>query len=229
MREEEVVDPSCGEKRAIMSEVIRSETIGSETIRAFLAFVLPPEVKASIEEIQNHLKSFDLKMRWVRPENIHLTVKFLGGIRPQDVERIREAGVRAVRGVEPFSLRAEGVGVFPNRTRAKVVWAGIAGETPKLAQFAGRTEEALLAMGFEKESRPFKGHLTLGRAKGRIDPEKIAEALQSASGFVSESFTADRLFLFKSELTAAGAVYTRLVEINFGIEATGGEDDFIAR
>lgn len=198
-----------------MPETAGSKNIGSETLRAFLAFALPGGVTASIEEIQRRLKSFDLRIRWVRPDGIHLTVKFLGDIRRKDLGKIEAACAGAVRGVKPISLRAEGVGVFPNSSRAKVLWAGMAGDTAGLSEVARRIEEAMLQVGFPKESRPFKGHLTLGRAKERIDPKRLSGALQSVSDFSSESFTADRLFLFQSELTPSGAVYTPLFEINF--------------
>lgn len=184
-----------------------------DTIRAFVAFELPQRVIASIEEIQNHLKKYGFNMRWVRPKNIHLTLKFLGDIKAADIETVGDAVEKAVIGVAPFSLEASGVGVFPNLRRPRVLWTGIGGQTEELKQLQKAIEMGLLGIGFPKEARPFKGHLTLGRVKGTVDGRTLQNAIASHSGFQSGPFTVDRLFLFKSDLKPTGSEYTKLSQI----------------
>ena len=184
----------------------------SNTIRAFIAIELPNGVLASIQEMQNHLKTFGFKVRWVRPENIHLTLKFLGSIKVEDVEKIGGATTTAAMGVGPFSLEVKGLGVFPDIHRPRVLWAGIAGETPPLNELQKDLEEALRQVGVPKEKRPFSGHLTLGRVKGKIDSEKILNALKLGKAFISDPFTVRNLYLIKSDLKPTGAEYTKLIQ-----------------
>ena len=184
----------------------------SNTIRTFIAIELPNGVLASIQEMQNHLKTFGFKVRWVRPENIHLTLKFLGSINVEDVEKIGKATTMVATGVGPFLLEVKGLGVFPDIRRPRVLWAGIAGETPPLNELQKDLEEALWQVGVPKEKRPFSGHLTLGRVKGKIDSEKILNALKLGKAFISDPFTVRNLYLFKSDLKPTGAEYTKLIQ-----------------
>lgn len=184
-----------------------------DTIRAFVAFELPQRVIASIEELQNHLKKYGFSVRWVRPKNIHLTLKFLGDIKTTDVEAVGDAVQEAVSGFAPLALEASGAGVFPNLRRPRVLWTGIAGQTTELTQLQKAIDDSLQPIGFPKEARPFKGHLTLGRVKGTIENRTLQKALEAHNTFQSGPFTVDRLFLFKSDLKPTGSEYTRLREI----------------
>jgi 2'-5' RNA ligase len=100
----------------------------AEKIRAFIAIDVPEPVLRSIATTQDTLRGSGLKIRWVRKEGIHLTLKFLGDIDRDDVEKIRVAMVQAANGFSPFTLRGEGIGVFPDLKRPRVVWAGVSGD-----------------------------------------------------------------------------------------------------
>lgn len=182
----------------------------SDTLRTFIAFKLPEAIISHLHNIQKGLKSFGFRVGWVQPENIHLTLKFLGEIPKSEIENVSQAMAETARQYAPMSFTAKGLGVFPTIKRPRVLWVGLKGDTYSLIQLQKRLEENLEIIGFPKEDRSFKAHLTLGRAKGEIDPKQLLGATDKFSSLESESFTADRLILFRSELTPGGAVYTIL-------------------
>ncbi|UCD89736.1 MAG: RNA 2',3'-cyclic phosphodiesterase [Desulfobacterales bacterium] len=188
----------------------------ARTIRSFIAIKLPDSIIAAIREIQEDIRANGFKLRWVRPENIHLTLKFLGDITEGGIENVTTAIYNSVKPYAPLSLCAKGIGVFPGIKRPRVVWIGVAGQIESLIGLQGRLEEALELLGFEKEKRPFKGHLTLGRIKHRIDPKRFGDILKKHVGFTSETFYADEVILYKSELKPTGAVYTEIVNVPLG-------------
>ena len=183
----------------------------SQTIRSFIAIDLPETVITAIRELQEEIRAYGFHIRWVRPENIHLTLKFLGDIKEDDREKITGAIFDSVKGFSPITLVAKGIGVFPGIKRPRIIWVGVSGDLEPLLGLQKRLEEALAGIGFEQENRRFKAHLTLGRIKGRIDPKPLGDALRAYMGFESKTFYADKIILYKSELRPTGAVYTKLV------------------
>ncbi|MCJ7615953.1 MAG: RNA 2',3'-cyclic phosphodiesterase [Desulfobacterales bacterium] len=182
-----------------------------DTIRTFIAFKLPENIILSIRKIQEDIKSYAFKVRWVNPEKIHLTLKFLGNINDTDIEKVSESIINTVNCHAPISLAVKGAGVFPGIKSPRVIWVGITGEIEKLTSIQKDIEENLEKLGFPREKRPFKGHLTLGRIKGKIDPKKLLDAMKKFERFESELFIADKVFLFKSDLNSTGSVYTELM------------------
>ena len=182
----------------------------SDTIRTFIAIKLPEKILPSVKQIRNGFKSQGIRAKWVKVENIHITIKFLGDIKITDVGKIIRSITLAAKKSKPITLSVKGAGVFPRVKRPRVIWAGITGEVSALFDLQNRVEENLEAIGFPKEPRPFKGHLTIGRIKGETDAKKLVNAMEQFKGFESESFMADHIFLIKSELKQSGAVYTDL-------------------
>ncbi len=179
-------------------------------IRAFIAFHLPENVRKHIRDLQDHLRSGGLHLRWVAPENIHLTLKFLGDINPSDTERIAQAMSQSVQETSRLHLGAKGIGVFPTVRKARVLWIGLSGDTHELIQLQNRLDDRLSDLGYEKESRPFKAHLTLARAKESPDPKELVQAMEKFASFASPDFSAEELILWQSQLKPSGAVYTKL-------------------
>ncbi len=188
-------------------------------IRAFLALDPPEEVLREIGRVQSRLqKIIRGDVRWVRPESIHLTLKFFGDIRDGEVENISTVAERAAAEVGPFELAIGGAGVFPDMKRPRVIWLGMDGETERLGIFQNGLERAFREIGFPGEERPFRPHLTLGRVRSPKGLGSLAEALKKAETDADTRFTASGLCLFKSDLTPQGAIYTRLAVYFF----TGG-------
>lgn len=186
------------------------------TIRAFLALDPPPDVLRSIADIQAALKK-DIHgaLSWVRPEGIHLTLKFFGAIAESDVDTIAAVVAGQTAGIRPLHLEAKGLGVFPGLLRPRVLWIGIGGETARLTALQKAIDQGLAASGFPREERPFRAHLTLARIKSPQGLAGLGGALGGKDIQDAGAFTATGLTLFKSELTPKGAVYTTLRRFPF--------------
>ena len=183
----------------------------SNTIRAFIAIELPEDVIAFIGKIQEGVGSYGFKVRWVRPENIHLTLKFLGEINNQDIKKAGDAIISAASENASMSLGAKGIGVFPGVKRPRVLWTGITGQIKGLSDLQKTLDEKLETVGFPKEKRPFRGHLTIARVKGNIDARRLIDAMKEFGKFESKKFMVDEMVLFRSELKPSGAEYTKLM------------------
>ena len=183
------------------------------TLRAFVAFKLPDTVIDHARSLQDALKGHGLKLKWVKPSNLHLTLKFLGDIPGADAVAIGET-VQAAAGDEaPLQLSIQGMGVFPGIKRPRVMWTGFGGEVERLKQLQTRIDSQLEAMGYRREKRGFKAHLTLARIKGGISPRRLLGAIDEVGDFSPQPFVARSLNLYKSDLRPTGAVYTALKEI----------------
>jgi 2'-5' RNA ligase len=180
-------------------------------LRVFLAVEPPAAVRAEIAAIQERLKkTVRGVIRWVRPAGIHLTLKFFGNIPPPAVDLISGAVAARAGGVAPFDLTVRTVGVFPDLSRPRVVWLGMAGEVERLLVLQKSLEREFGALGFPREERPFRAHLTLGRIKTPKGLVGLARAVETGETATAGSFRAGELILFRSELTPEGALYTRL-------------------
>jgi 2'-5' RNA ligase len=180
-------------------------------MRTFLAVTLPPEVTRNIGTIQGRLKkSLSGDIRWVRPEGIHLTLKFFGEVTAADAERIGAVVAGPAAGAAPFVLDVRGLGAFPDVNRPRVIWLGLAGETVALLSLHRELERELAAAGFPKEERPFSAHLTLGRVKIPKGILGLAGEVETGADVAAGRIPVGEIVLFKSELTPRGAIYTRL-------------------
>ena len=187
-----------------------------EKIRAFIAISLPASVLQAMGQAQDKLRSLGQGIRWVRQEGIHLTLKFLGDVDTDRVENIHMAMERASQGTSPFVLTGEGIGVFPDLRRPRVIWIGLSGDLQVLFALQAHLESQLKGLGFPKEKRPFKGHLTLGRVKGRVGTTELGKALEGLGSFQTDAFTVQSLALFQSTLRPQGAIYTKLADVSLG-------------
>jgi 2'-5' RNA ligase len=184
----------------------------ADTIRSFIALDLPGSLRQQIERVQEALKREGLVARWVKPDNIHLTLHFFGDIATDRIESIREAMVETAAHT-PLRLSARGIGVFPGIRKARVIWLGVNGEREALLALQQRLAGALERAGFAPERRPFKAHLTLGRFRKFPNPAVVAKTIESHADFSSEPFLISQLTMFESRLTPAGAIYTKIHEI----------------
>ncbi|MDY6790784.1 MAG: RNA 2',3'-cyclic phosphodiesterase [Thermodesulfobacteriota bacterium] len=183
----------------------------SDTIRAFIAIELPEEIIAFIGKIQQDVRSYGFKASWVRPKNIHLTLKFLGPINREDIKKVGDVIIGTASENIPLSLGVKGIGVFPGVKRPRVIWTGIAGQTEELSDLQKTLDGKLETVGFPKEKRPFRGHLTIARIKGSIDARRLIDAMKQLGKFESKKFSVNEIVLFKSELKPSGAKYTKLI------------------
>lgn len=165
-------------------------------------------LRDALGALQADLRAAGGPVSWVKPENIHLTLKFLGEVPPAREGPVREAMAEAVAGVSPFTLRAGGCGAFPGERNPRVLWVGLRAGGPEAAALAARLEAACAARGFPPENRPFRGHLTLGRVRGSRGLEETMRRLRAHAEDTLGETAVDRLVLYESRLHPAGSIYT---------------------
>ena len=191
-----------------------------DTIRSFIAFNLPSDILDHASSLQSDLKARGLRLRWVRPQNLHLTLKFLGDIPTAIVDDVGHALRHASRGAAPLALTVQGMGAFPSIRRARVLWIGLGGQIEELELLYSRIEDELANLGLAREKRGFKAHLTLARIKEPVAPQQLSAAVQEVGSYAPRSFWGRQLILYKSDLRPQGAVYTPMVEIYLNPENT---------
>jgi 2'-5' RNA ligase len=179
-------------------------------IRSFIAIDFPEETRKALEDIQRELKRCGAGVRWVRPSSIHLTLKFLGNIQAAQVEDIARAVAQEIRDQPPITLRPAGLGAFPSLRKPRVIWVGMEGEVQRLIRIQSRVENALEPLGFVREKRGFRPHLTIGRVKERRRLQSLVDAMVTLDMEPFNSFDADEIILYKSDLRPTGAIYTKL-------------------
>ena len=191
--------------------------MSNQQIRSFIAIELPEEVKTGLRRIQTELKLPEHTfVKWVAPESIHLTLKFLGNISPQKVTEITRVMEQASQEVVPFQLEVTEVGAFPNLRQPRVLWLGIKGAIDKLVAWQQRIDSGLVPMGFPKETRPFTPHLTLARLRDGVSPKdrvSFGELITKTPVEASYKIDVNSLSLMKSQLLPGGAAYSRLAEV----------------
>lgn len=181
-------------------------------IRLFVACELTDEVRRSLRGIQEDLRRLGADgLRWVRPEAIHLTLKFLGEVQESRLQEIISALASAV---EPFqaTLRPAGLGGFGG-SRLRVVWVGLEGDTEVMATLARRVDHALRPLRFPRERRPFAPHLTLARVQDRVPPperRRLADLIEHHRLPPQPSMILTEVSLMQSILGPGGSVYHRL-------------------
>ncbi len=183
-----------------------------ETIRTFIALEIPENLRKVISGIQQRLIRNTGGIRWVKPENMHLTLKFLGSTKSERVKEISTGLENAAKEYCPFVINISGIGAFPNPGNPKVIWAGIA-ENKQLWSFQKRLDNALSELEFPVEKRAFSPHLTLGRVKDTRIKKELGLVLRDFSLDDRDSFEASRIVFFRSDLHPTGPVYTVLKEI----------------
>lgn len=187
----------------------------SERIRSFIAIHLDEPVRNAVAAEVEQLKPLARSVAWVAPQNLHLTLKFLGELQSDALEAVEEGLAEAVSGVEPFTVGFHGLGAFPGLARPRVIWVGVARGAHECQALQACVEAALAQRGFPKEARAYTPHLTIGRVR---EPRGLT-ALQQAitrdgqKGFGSQGVNS--VSLMRSELHPAGARYTELYTARF--------------
>jgi 2'-5' RNA ligase len=185
-------------------------------IRSFIAVEIPETVKNSLETLQKKMSASGINASFSKPATLHLTLKFLGNIRLDDLDSLKFSMEKAVAGILPHRLFAAGVGVFPSVKHARVIWSGIRGETRCLGSLAAGLESVLFReLGMEKEKKIFRPHLTLARINHNISPDLILSAVKTFENFHSPDFSVSGISLFQSKLSSAGAVHKQIFFIPF--------------
>lgn len=189
-------------------------------MRLFVAVHLPAEVRERLAAVQDRLRRAQADVSWVKPANLHVTLKFLGETEAKRLERVRPVLVDAARSAAAFSMTMAGVGTFGGRI-PRVVWAGVQEGAAPLEALAGAVENGLTRVGFPREKRGFTAHFTLGRVRSPRNAGALLAALRDEPPAPLGRVLVDRFLLMQSELDPRGSIYTELETYMLG--ASGGE------
>ncbi len=185
-----------------------------EQVRSFIAIELPDGLKAALSRLEAQLKANKQQpVKWVDPNSIHLTLKFLGSVASDKMPAISRAMAETAQDIPPFNLEARGLGMFPNPQRVQVVWVGLSGETDKLCRLQQGLEMKLAQIGFAPEKRAFAPHLTLARVRDHASPQErqdIGKLIADASFELTHTIKVEAISLMRSQLTREGAIYSRI-------------------
>jgi len=186
-----------------------------ETYRLFIAVEVSPAARAELVATQQRLRRGDAPVKWVAPEALHLTLHFLGETDVALLPHLGAALGAALAGHAPIELRLDGAGAFPNLRRPSVVWASVGGDATALGQMQAALGAAIEALGLLRETRPFRAHLTLGRARREATPaqlERLGDAIRALPPLAPVAWQVGRVALFRSQLRPAGPMYTEILD-----------------
>lgn len=189
------------------------------SVRAFIAVLMPEEVKSQLARVQGQLASPGLQVTWVRPQAMHLTLKFLGDMPVETVPEIVRVMRQAVAAVQPFGLTLNGIGGFPNLSYPRVLWVDWLDTSGRLIVLQKDLEEALAALGIPRERRAFTPHLTLGRVKSMRRKGQLLRQVQLAEKELRAEVSVDAIALLSSELHPRGAIHTVLESLTLPAQA----------
>jgi RNA 2',3'-cyclic 3'-phosphodiesterase len=182
-------------------------------MRLFVALELPSAVQENLADLIKTLRAVSPQVRWVRPENLHVTLKFIGEVPETKLAAIR-TGLAQVSTDQPVVLDFRGLGFFPNEKHPRVFWAGIE-VSPNLKTLAADIERTMETLGVPREQRPFSPHLTLARFEPPRLPEKLQAAIQENMARDFGSVHTNQFHLIESKLKPSGAEYTTVESFPF--------------
>ncbi|MFH1868524.1 MAG: RNA 2',3'-cyclic phosphodiesterase [Candidatus Omnitrophota bacterium] len=184
-------------------------------MRTFIAIALTEEAHEELSSLQDSLRKSGADIKWVKPDHIHLTLKFLGEIDEEQAAEIKASIDETVKNQKPFDIHLAKIGAFPRIAFPKIVWVGIDEGSQGCMALAKSVEEAMQRLGFEKEKRPFSPHLTLGRVRSLKNNSQLTSAVEKEKDFSSQTkVSINKITLFQSTLTPKGPIYTPLKEFS---------------
>ena len=183
-------------------------------MRLFLAIELETKIKNALRIIQDELKQLGGQVKWVEPNNLHLTIKFLGDVQETKLEPLKTSLQNTAKKFPSFAMEIAGVGVFPNIDHPNIIWVGAKETTGTLTTLATQIEEALDSLDFQKEKRGFSAHITIGRVKSFKNISHLTEKLNTLTLPNNLRQSVPAVTLFKSTLTPQGPVYEVLAQFH---------------
>jgi 2'-5' RNA ligase len=192
-------------------------------MRTFIAVELDKPVKDALSRLQSELKKSEADVKWVFPENIHLTLKFLGEVKEEKIPKIIQSLKKIARAVNSFRAEINTIGAFPNTKSPRAIWTGIEQGKENLLRLAELIEDAAAKLGFPKEERKFSAHVTIGRVRSPKNKAALSEAMQRLK-FDALSQTVNSVILFKSTLTPKGPIYEKLAEESLKTQTAPAKD-----
>jgi 2'-5' RNA ligase len=190
-------------------------------IRTFIAVGLDKAVHGRAVALQQSLAECGAEVKWVEPENLHVTLLFLGEVPDRDVPSVCRVVAEGGAGLAPFAMTVERAGCFPNPRRPRVLWAGVGEGTQELVVLHDALEPPLLDLGcYRREERQYTPHITLGRVRGDRPANTLTAALARHAGWQAGRMQVREVLVMSSELTPQGPVYTVMSRAKLGGQTT---------
>jgi len=183
-------------------------------MRTFIAVTISSEVREKIRQIQAEFKKGDPDVKWVEPENLHLTLKFLGEVGEEKLSAVIEKTKLGLSGIFNFKVHLSGLGSFPNLRSPRVVWVSVSQGKDELKKLSERIEENLSHLGFPKEKREFSAHLTIGRVRSPRKREKLVRKIEELENSDVGEFSVDKVLVMESQLSPKGPTYRIIEEVD---------------
>lgn len=187
-----------------------------QTIRAFAAIEVSASIRGALAKIITKLDGTDNSIKWVTPEQLHLTLHFLGDLRYQDIQPVCSAMKEALGESDPFELQLRGIGVFPDLDQPRTIWTGIEMGYEPLVDLQRVLDEPLARLGYPSDKNHFRPHVTLGRVKRVSHLFELQQAIEALSEVNGGGMIVDEVTLFESNLHRRGPDYTPLAEFELG-------------
>ncbi len=184
-------------------------------MRCFIAVELSPALRHPLARLLHGLPRVH-GVRWCTDEQLHVTLKFLGDVTDEQLQRVQEVMRNVSAQVKPFEVRLGSLGCFPSPRSPRVFWCGLHDQAGGCARWLALADPLLAKLGFERESRPFTPHVTLGRSRDREGSLAMQRTFQTVVGPPESEMTVDHVVLFESRLNPDGAEYTPLTAVPLG-------------
>lgn len=182
----------------------------TRSLRTFIAVEMSPEVRSRARQLISRLQGTAAKVTWVKPEAMHLTLKFLGEVDLIDIPGVCQAVSGAVADLPPFEIEVHGAGAFPAAGRPRTIWLGVGRGVAEMVELHEAIERAVADLGFRRENRRFRPHLTLGRVRGDRDLLPLGQLVAEHADFAGGVASVDEVVVFSSELEADGPLHEPL-------------------
>jgi len=181
-------------------------------MRTFIAVGISSEARERIAQIQAEFRSVGPDVKWVEPENLHITLKFLGEVEKERLLEVIEKTKLGVGEISNFKVHLSGLGTFPSVKSPRIVWVGVSQGKDELRRLSEGIEENLSHLGFPKEKRGFSAHLTIGRVRSPKGKEKLVKKIEELEATDVGEFPVDKVLVMESQLSSKGPTY-RIIEV----------------
>jgi 2'-5' RNA ligase len=183
----------------------------SNIVRTFVAVEIPLEVKDRASRMIAELRQTSAKVKWVEPEHMHWTLKFLGNIDILEIPPVCEAVARAIEPLAAFDIEARGAGAFPDARRPRTLWIGTGAGSEQMIELHDAIEFELAKLGFRSENRRFRPHLTIGRVREiNAAASELGRLIEKHADFDGGVSLVDEVVVFSSDLTPDGPIHEPL-------------------
>jgi 2'-5' RNA ligase len=182
-------------------------------IRCFISINLDEYTQKKVGDIIDVLNKYEADIKWVNPENLHLTLKFLGNTPEERLNLIKEALENVASKYHPFYTKIKGMGVFPNKRYPRVLWVGVENKEI-LIEIQRQVETEMSFIGYKKEQKEFSPHVTIGRARSSFRVQNVLECLDSYKDYDFGILCVKNIYIMRSDLNPKGPKYTKLYEIS---------------